>query len=190
MSNFPRQQAALPLLQRGAGGIYQRGFTLLELIVVIIIVAVLMGSFMNRLLYYQEQAEKTAMEGIAASIQSALTMQYGALLIHGKTSDVPTLVQGNPMSWMQKKPGNYAGEFYDPGPLSARPGSWIFDLKTRDLIYLPGSTNYFTPGKDGKPWIRFHVVTSYEPSLLPSLQNGPVALTGALLEPVEPYSWF
>ncbi len=82
----------------------ERGFTLIELIVVIIVVVVLMGLFIDRTLFYQEQAEKAAMEGVAGAIQSALTMQYGQIMTRGKPSDVAALAQDNPMSWLQKKP--------------------------------------------------------------------------------------
>lgn len=190
MSKSPRQQAATPLCKRGAGGICQRGFTLIELIVVIIIVVVMMGVFLDRMLYYMEQAEKTAMVEVANAIQSALVMQYGQILTRGQESDMPLLAQDNPMNWLQKKPRNYAGEFYDPTPLTVESGNWMFDLKTRDLVYVVRNANYFKPGKDGKKWIRFHVVINYEVSRLPSLQNAPATLTGTLFEPVEPYSWF
>jgi general secretion pathway protein G len=168
----------------------ERGFTLIELIVVIIIVVVLMGLFLDRTLFYMEQAEKTAMVEVAGAIQSSLTMQYGRLLTRGKPSDLSFLAQDNPMNWMQKKPRNYAGEFYGPTPLSVEPGNWVFDLRSRDLIYILNNANYFKPGKDGNRWIRFHVTISREASTLPSLQAAPAELTGILFEPVEPYSWF
>lgn len=167
-----------------------RGFTLIELIVVVIIVMVVMGLFLNRLLFYVEQAEKTAMEEVAGAIQSALVMQYGQILTRGKSSDVPSLAQDNPMNWLQKKPRNYAGEFYDPTPLTVESGNWVFDLKTRDLVYVVHNANYFKPGRDGKKWIRFHVVIKHEVPGPPSLQSAPAELTGTLFEPVEPYSWF
>ena len=172
----------LPLAHSG-------GFTLIELIVVIIIVVVMMALFLNRIQYYREQAEKTAMETVAGAIQSSLIMQYGQILTRGKPSDVPVLAHDNPMNLLQKKPRNYAGEFYDPTPLSAESGNWVFDLKTRDLIYIVRNASYFKPGSDGKKWIRFHIVMKYEISRLPSIQNAPAELTGTLFEPVEPYSW-
>lgn len=168
----------------------ERGFTLFELVIVIIIIVILMGLFMNRVLFYQERAEKAAMEGVAGAIQSALIMQYGQMQTRGKPSDVQALARDNPMSWLQKKPNNYAGEFYDPTPLSVESGNWVFDLKTRDLVYLLRNDGHFKPGQDGKSWIRFHVVAHYERSRLPSLHSAPPALTGMLFEPVEPYSWF
>lgn len=167
-----------------------KGFTLLELVAVITIIVVLMGLFLNRALFYMEQAEKTAMEQVAGSIQSALTMQYGQILTRGKPSDVAALARDNPMNWMQKKPRNYAGEFYDPAPQSVAPGNWVFDLDSRDLIYVIDRADHFKPGRDGRKWIRFHVVLNYEPSGLPSLQNAAPELTGIMFEPVGRYSWF
>ena len=188
-----------PASGRGAGGEGNfltldlrpsKGFTLIELIVVIAIIVVMMGLFLNRMMYYVEQAEKTAMEEVAGAIQSSLTMQYGQILTRGKPSDLPALAQDNPMNWLQKKPRNYAGEYYDITPLSVESGNWVFDLKSRDLVYVVRNADYFKPGKDGKKWIRFHVAVNHEASRLPSLQNTPAALTGILFEPVEPYSWF
>jgi len=166
------------------------GFTLLELIAVIAIIVLLMGLYLQRMPFYQEQAEKAAMESVAASIQSGLTLQFGMLLTRGQPSDVAVLTQENPVNWLQKPPRNYAGEYFDPTPSSAEPGSWVFDLKSRELIYLPRITSHFKPGRDGRKWIRFHVVISHEKSRLPSLQQAPAELTGALFEPVEPYAWF
>lgn len=167
-----------------------RGFSLFELVVVISIIAVLMSIFLGRVLYYQEQAEKTSMMEVAGAIQSSLIMQYGRILTRGKVSDVEWLTKDNPMNWLQKRPLNYAGEFHAPTPLTAEPGNWVFDLDSHDLIYVPYLTNNFKPGKDGKQWIRYHVVVQYEQPRLPSLQNEPHELTGILFEPVESYAWF
>ena len=202
MSESPRQQAATslckrgagsvvpPLLQRGVGGIFQQGFTLIELIIVIVIIVSLMGLLINRTLFYQEQAEKTAMEQVAGAIQSALILQYSQIMTRGKPSDLAALAKDNPINWQQKKPPNYAGEYYDPTPTSVNSGRWVFDLRSRDLIYVVRSANYFKPGKDGKKWIRFHVAISHEASRLPSLRDAPPELTGLQFEPVEPYVWF
>ena len=167
-----------------------RGFTLIELVIVIIIIAILMGLFMNRFLYYQEQAEKVAMEEMVGVIQSSLTMQYGQIMTRGKSSDVAALVKDNPINWLQKNPSNYEGEFYEATLQSVQPGNWLFDLKTRELIYLPRNTDNFRTGADGKLWVRFHTVAAFKPSRLPSQQNSPPEFTGLLFEAVEPYFWF
>ena len=170
-----------------------RGFTLIELIVVIIIVVILAGAFLVRIPYYQEQAEKAAMEQVAAAVQSALVLRYGALMTHGAANEkeLSILATDNPMTWLQQKPRNYAGEYYDPTPGAVAPGNWMFDLKSRDLIYVVDHGNYFTPGKDGKRWIRFHIQLRYEPVLGGGVQaGGKKELVGSLFEPTETYRWF
>ena len=168
----------------------QSGFTLIELIVVIIIIVTLMGLLFERVMFYQEQAEKTMMQEVADTIQSALTLQYSQIMTRGIRSDVAALAKDNPMNWLQKKPRNYVGEYYDPTPQAVESGNWMFDLRSRDLIYVVRNAGHFKPGKDGKKWIRFHVAVNYEASRLPSMQNAPPELTGLLFEPVESYSWF
>ncbi|MDD2913883.1 MAG: type II secretion system protein [Gallionella sp.] len=166
------------------------GFSLLELIVSISILAVMASVIPAKVENYQEQAERTAMVGVVGAIQTSLTMQYGRILTRGRPSDVEVLKTDNPMRWLQQKPTNYAGEFDDPTPLTVEPGNWMFDRESRDLIYVLKRAKSFKPGTDGKQWIRYHVVVYYEPSRLPSLQDAPPELTGILFEPVEPYSWF
>jgi general secretion pathway protein G len=167
-----------------------RGFTLLELIVVILIIVVLAGLIIERATFYQEQAEKTAMLQVEDAIQSALMLQYGQIKTRGNASDVIALTEINPIELLQKRPFNYGGEFFDPDPLQIESGNWSFDLKSRELVYVPHNASHFKPGKDGHNWIRFHVVARSEPSVLPSLASGKPQLTGLLFEPVEPYTWF
>lgn len=164
----------------------QSGFTLFELVVVITIISILAWLFMERVPYYQERAEKFAMEQMAGAMQSALLLQYGKLAVRAaKDDEMQKLAIENPMDWMQRKPENYAGEFYDPAPNAVPGGKWIFDLKSRDMIYLLDRSDYFRPGGDGKKWIRFHVRLGYETD-----QDGQKKeLVSTLIEPVEPYHW-
>ncbi len=144
-----------------------KGFTLIELIVVIIIIVVLAGLFLVRIPLYQEQAEKAAMQQVEGALQSALVLRYGALMTRGAANEKELSILGsdNPITWLQKMPPNYMGEYYDPSPRTVAPGSWMFDLKSRDLIYVVDHGDNFKPGKDGNKWIRFHVRLGYEPAL-------------------------
>ncbi len=164
-----------------------KGFTLLELIVVISIISVLAGIFLSRIPFYQEQAEKAAMEQVAGAVQSALLLRFAALHTRGAATDknLQALATDNPVQWLQQKPKNYAGEYFDPTPRSVAPGQWLFDLKSRDLIYLPQHTDYLNAGKDGHKWLRFHVRLGYEPALGGKGKE----LTSTLFEPVEAYRW-
>ncbi|MBI4937723.1 MAG: type II secretion system protein [Nitrosomonadales bacterium] len=166
-----------------------RGFTLFELIVAIIIVSILAGTLLNRVWFYQEQAEKTAMVEVAGAIQTALVLQYGRLMARGAEADATALAADNPMNWLAKQPGNYSGEFYDPSPRSVAPGNWVFDLKSRELIYVVDRSEHFTPGKSGQKWVRYRANLMREPAQGVSGKNSKEP-GGALFEPIEPYWWF
>ena len=168
-----------------------RGFTLIELIVVITIIVILAGVLLKRIWFYQEQAEKAAMEQMAGALQTALVMQYGHLLTRGREAEIKNLVTENPMRWLMQKPANYSGEFYGMTPASIAPGSWAFDLKTRELIYVPYRTEYFIPGNDGYKWVRYRSRLEYESVSGPagSRGKGEQDLTGVLFEPAERYQW-
>ena len=168
---------------------FHRGFTLLELIVVISIVAILAGSLLSRIPYYQEQAEKAAMEQTVGALQSALVMRYGALMAHGAANEkeLKALAADNPMNWLQQKPSNYAGEYFDPAPQAIPFGYWFYDLKSHDLVYSIGHAENFKPGKDGRKWIRFHTRIVSEP-VLGRPESGK-EVTATLIEPTERYHW-
>jgi general secretion pathway protein G len=166
-----------------------RGFTLIELIVVIIIIVVMAGMFLTRIPLYQEQAEKAAMQQVEGALQSALILRYGALMTRGAANEreLSILATDNPIKWLQKTPENYKGEYYDPSPRSVAPGNWMFDLKTRELIYVVDHTEYFRPGKDGNKWIRFHVRIDHEKML--GRSGDGEELVATLFEPKAPYHW-
>ena len=166
-----------------------RGFTLIELIVVVIIIVVLAGLFLMRVPLIQERAEKAAMQQVEGALQSALVLRYSALMTRGSAGEkeLSILATDNPITWLQKMPPNYMGEYYDPSPRSVAPGNWMFDLKSRELIYIPNQSDNFTPGPDGNKWIRFHVKLGYEP-MLGKPESGK-ELTTTLFEPVAPYHW-
>ena len=167
----------------------ERGFTLIEMVIVIVVVALLATTFANRVWFYQEQAEKAAMVEVAGVIQSALVMRYGQLMIHEAGSEIAALATDNPMAWLAKAPRNYVGEFYDPLPSAVTPGNWAFDLESRELIYVIKRADNFVPGADGQNWIRYRVKLMYEPASGSSARATKV-LVGTLFEPVVPYRWF
>ncbi|MES1987020.1 MAG: prepilin-type N-terminal cleavage/methylation domain-containing protein, partial [Pseudomonadota bacterium] len=86
------------------------GFTLVELIVVISVVAVLATAALDRLFWYQGQAEKAAMDYTATMIKSGLWMSAADLMMANRTSDIPSLAERNPINLLAQKPENYLGE--------------------------------------------------------------------------------
>lgn len=167
----------------------QAGFTLFELIVVVCIVAVMAGILLNRLRVYEEAAEKALMQQTAAAIKSALRMRAAAYLIGGRDAEIEELRNENPVSWLQERPDNYAGEFYADAYARVPPGSWYFDLGRRDLVYVVNLGAHFVPGPDRRKWVRYRVKIEYDE--MPQKDAPPRKVLSAVnFAPVRPYKWF
>ena len=167
----------------------QAGFTLFELIVVICIVSILAGILLNRLEVYKEAAEKAAMQQTAAAIKSALQMRVASYMISGRDGEIEQLRSQNPVSWLQERPDNYAGEFYADAYARVRPGSWYFDLARKEFIYVIDLGAKFKPGPDGRKWVRYRVRIEYEQ--LPQSGTPPrKVLSAVTFAPVQAHAWF
>jgi prepilin-type N-terminal cleavage/methylation domain-containing protein len=167
----------------------QAGFSLFELIVVVCIVAIMAGILLNRLRVYEEAAEKAAMQQTAAAIKSALQMRVASYMISGRDNQIESLRNENPVSWLQEKPADYAGEFYADAYARVRPGSWYFDLTRREFIYVINLGANFKAGADGRKWVRYRVRIEYEnvPEKGAPLRK---VLSAVSFAPVQPYVWF
>jgi prepilin-type N-terminal cleavage/methylation domain-containing protein len=167
-----------------------RGFTLLELVVVITVISILGMVALERLLTYREQAEKVAMEQTVGILRSAMNLQIANLVASQKTQQIGKLAGQNPMDWLAEKPGNYLGELHDPAPEQTAPGNWYFDPQERVLVYLVEYGNFFVPDGQGKKRARFQVVRIEPPAK--EIRNGVdiTSIDSVKLAAVEPYRWF
>jgi general secretion pathway protein G len=164
------------------------GFTLIELVAVIVVVCVMAGVLLKSVVYYQEQAEKTAMEQTIGIMRSALHLQIASMVAKGRMQDIPKLAQQNPMSWLAEKPKNYGGEYYALAPEDVVSGNWYFDLREGNLIYFPRSTTYLRTIEGQRNQIRFHVKLVTD--VASSDKETESAIRGVVLEQVFPYTWF
>jgi general secretion pathway protein G len=165
------------------------GFTLFELIIVIVLVAVFSGMLLGRFLMYQEAAEKTAMEQTAGAIRSALNIRLAALIARGRTAEIPKLVTLNPITLLVEKQRNYAGEYYDVSGSDIPPGSWYFDLKNKELVYLVDRGAHFVPDKSGRKRVRYRASLVYNEDLSDATAASAKEVGGIALKEVEPYIW-
>jgi prepilin-type N-terminal cleavage/methylation domain-containing protein len=159
-----------------------RGFTLLELVVVLTILAILGGILMDRLGRYAEFAEKTSMEYTVNSINTALLMEYAELTMRNRRDDTFKLAQSNPVGALAQKPSNYLGEFTGPPAAADLGGNWYYDSSDHQLIYLVQRAENFQPDSTGAKRVRFKVMGYYD-------TTDPRVLVGLVLSPVEPYHW-
>jgi prepilin-type N-terminal cleavage/methylation domain-containing protein len=163
-----------------------RGFTLVELIVVVCLVAILSGLALDRLTRYQELGERTAMEQNLAAINVALTMKFAALVVAGRGTAIEKEVGANPVDLLARAPENYLGALYAPGTDSLPRQSWYYDRQSGDLVYLPSRTRYLSQPPDAASGLRFRV-TLIEPSA--RKDEGIRELRQAVIRPRQLYSW-
>jgi prepilin-type N-terminal cleavage/methylation domain-containing protein len=177
----------MPNLRKSRRTRAQHGFSLLELAAAVAVVAILAGALLDRILYYQEQAEKVAMEQTVGIIRSALHLQFANLVAKGHSKDIPALAEQNPMNWLAEKPKNYAGEFYSIPSEDVVLGHWYFDARQKNLIYFAGRNVHLRTREGEGSQIRFGVklITSNNIS-----EHNKTTIEGVILDPVVPYTWF
>jgi prepilin-type N-terminal cleavage/methylation domain-containing protein len=166
------------------------GFSLLELVIVIVLIGVLMAVAIDRLLVMKAQAESRAMEQVVGSIRSAITIRIVSLLVRGRAGDVADLAGSNPLVTLAETPQNYLGELFGPDPATLAPGSWYFDTRDRVLVYLVESADYFDSGLGVPARARFAILPVFEDlNGNGRFDRDSDTLRGMRLAPVEPYTW-
>jgi prepilin-type N-terminal cleavage/methylation domain-containing protein len=163
-----------------------RGFTLIELIVVVCVIALLFGVALDRLMRYQELGERAAMEQNIAAINVALNMKFASLIVAGRGPAIEKEVGANPIDLLARPPENYLGALYAPEPDQLPRRSWYYDQKSGDLVYVPSRARYLTQPPDALNGLRFRVALT-DPS--PRKDEGIRELRQAFIGPRERYVW-
>lgn len=166
----------------------QRGFTLFELVVVIVIANVLAIILLDRLWYYQEVTEKTAMEMTVMNMRSGLRLRIADLMMSDQRDKAVQLMQENPITWLETLPPNYMGELRNTKQGSLVPGNWYFDAGQQTLIYVVQHARFFKSGEDGTKTISFHVISTT--NIHGKDGNAVRKSEGIALTPVKQYQWF
>lgn len=163
------------------------GFTLIELVLVIGLVAAFAAVALEKLLRYQEMAEKVAMEHTVGVLRSALALRFAGRVASGMGIDTSGIAEENPMDWLAQRPDNYLGALYDPAYPDVPKGNWYFDRKTAELVYRPRMTRFYVAGPDGRELIRFRAVARI--TIGENLSAGQRELSELTVRPVHPYQW-
>jgi general secretion pathway protein G len=164
-------------------------FFRLELLVRATVIAAIAAMLLDRLLYYQEYAEKVSMDVMVHQMRSGLNYGKAQMMIAVSQGGVPTQLTDNPINLLEAPPANYAGEFAGVAPEGAGEGIWYYDLTTRELAYRPAMRRHFVAGTGCEAEARFAIVRSAAIQLNANAPKPP-AWEGYALNRVRPYVWF
>lgn len=151
--------------------------------IALLLVAVLIGVFLDRALYYREQAEKSAMEQVALDLRSSVNLRVAELVLENRFADLVPMAAQNPMELLARKPQNYLGVLVGAGVQEVVKGNWYFDNTSKEVVYFVDSGQYFAPDEQGRMRVAWRV------KLVQGV-GGAAAPQWARLELVQPYRWF
>lgn len=162
----------------------QRGFSLLELAVVAVVLSVLLAVLLERLAFYQEMAERARFESTLQGYKTALQIRLAELILERREGEARRLEDENPTQWLSEKPTDYGGAY----PLRPEPGTWYFDDTTRELVYVANSARRLVIElRDGRKQLRFRVKVAYQEIAAGSSRVR--GLAGIGLQPSAAYRW-
>jgi prepilin-type N-terminal cleavage/methylation domain-containing protein len=168
----------------------ERGFSLLELLIVIVIIGLLTVIAIDRLLKLRFEAERVTVESVVAAMRSGLYIEFAAAAARGQVERMNSAGGSNPMLRLSERPDTYAGEFYGPDPGAFDAGTWYFDTRDHAVVYIVRFPEQFVTGLSGPPRARFTVETDYEDiDRNGRFDPGRDPVRGLKLVPLEPYSW-
>lgn len=166
------------------------GFSLLELVVVVIIISIFFVAIVSRLWGLQVDAERAAMEQTVGVLDSAIGIKVATHIAKGDIAGLHALDRSNPMNQLAKLPKNYVGEV-DEASADIEDGNWYFDTRSRYLVYLVRNKSYFISKLVAPERARFVLQLVYDGSRTKNqvFDPGIDRIAGLQLVAVEPYTW-
>lgn len=114
-------------------GRWLRGFSLLEILTIIVLAMLLVSVAMVRYASLQAVAEQSAKSAVLESLRLALALKATELAMREGAARVRTLEQSNPFDLLSAKLSNYGGEVRQPGDLA--PATWYYSPDSHELLY-------------------------------------------------------
>lgn len=166
------------------------GFSLLELVVVVIAVAILIGVALDRLLPLIGRAQRAAFLQVRSELQSALLLEAAERITRGESATLPELAAANPMALLLTPPANYVGALAEARPEDVPPASWYFDDAAKTLAYRVGTHTRFAAKGGPDRLIELRVAFVFDDRDADGMFDAVRDDFGGLeLEPVHAYDW-
>jgi general secretion pathway protein G len=160
----------------------QRGASLLEFAVCVIVLGILLGFLLQRLWFYQGEAEQAAVQMTVAHVRSALEIKVAQAKLPGRSLDLTFLTEENPFDLLKVMPSNYAGELYSPGDDDVGAGNWYFDRSDKSVNYLLNNGNSFVDSQTKRLKFKVKLLRLPQPPAKPSGTSEP---TGVAFEQMK-----
>ena len=139
----------------------QRGFTLLELVVVVSIICLLVVLAIDKIWALRAEAERAAVAQVVGALRSALGIETARRFVREGLHSVSELEGSNPMDLLVQRPGSYLGEMKAPDPAGLAGGDWYFDPVDGTLGYKVRFDGSFESTAGAKDWLRYRVILRY-----------------------------
>jgi general secretion pathway protein G len=121
----------------------QFGASLIEFAVGASVIGILLTILLQRVWFYQGEAERTAVQQTIANVRAALDIKMAQSKLPGRSINLTLLAEQNPFDLLVDKPVNYLGEFFAPVERDFEAGNWYFDRRDKILVYLLNNANSF-----------------------------------------------
>jgi prepilin-type N-terminal cleavage/methylation domain-containing protein len=168
----------------------ERGFSLLELLIAIVIISLLLIVAAERLLALRFEAERAMVQSVIGSLRSALYIEFAGAAARGQLARMEVAGGSNPMMRLAERPETYVGEYFGADPDLFEPGSWYFDSRDRALVYVVRFPQQFVTPLAGPPRLRLTVAPDFEDvDRNGRFDPGRDGLRGLKLVPLEPFYW-
>ncbi len=162
-----------------------KGFTLLELVVSLLVVVILYGVLSVRLGGVAESAERAAMYGMLGQIRQQINVRLASFYIEGAPHKVKNLIQENPFSWISPPAKQYAGEVGEEADEKLLEGHWYFDRNTKQLVYRVQRNKHLKIEGDEQRNLKF--VLKLNGNAADNLKQG--AVYSIKIQSVTPFVW-
>jgi len=139
----------------------QHGFTLLEMVAVIILIAILGLFALDRLWSLRIAAERAMIEQVSGNIRSALGMEVARYAVENRLAELARLDGSNPMLLLAQTPTGYVGERAAAESKNIEAGSWFFDPVSKMLNYRIAFAENYDPPFEGSALVRFRITLVY-----------------------------
>lgn len=168
----------------------QRGFSLLELVIVVILVALLFLFAFDRLMPLRGHAEGTQVASVIGALRSALGMEVAERIVDEGPESIAELQGANPMTLLQQRPVRYLGERSGSDNREIPEGAWYFDPDQGVLRYRVRFPQYLEGEPDPPVELSWQVRLQFEDEGGNGRYDPDTdALRGVTLAPLDDHQW-